>query len=133
MVETPAMGIVVLYGVYLCALAAVSILAPSRANRFLLGFAGSRQAHFLELLTRLVVGGAFLVHAPNMLVPRLFGIFGWVLVGTTACLLVLPWRWHRRFARYAVPRATRHLGLIGVCSLALGIFILVAVFRGNAA
>lgn len=133
MIETLAIGIVVLCGGYLCALTAVSIFAPSRANRFLLGFASSQQAHFLELFTRLVVGGAFLIHAPSMLVPRLFSLFGWVLVGTTVCLLFLPWRWHQRFAQYAVPRATRYIGLIGVCSLALGLFILVAVLRGNAA
>jgi len=133
MIETLALGIVVVAGLYLCALAATSLFVPSRANRFLLGFANSQRVHFIELLTRFVVGGAFVIHAPRMLVPGVFRLFGWVLVVTTACLLFLPWQWHHRFAQHAVPRATRYMTVIGLFSLALGLLILAAVIRGNAA
>ncbi len=34
------------------------------------------------------------------------------LLGSTTVLL-LPWRWHQRFARVSVPRAARRLGVIG--------------------
>ena len=54
MIDLLASGVVSLAGLYLIALAAVALLAPSRARRFLLGFAGSPGAHYLELalLTR---------------------------------------------------------------------------------
>lgn len=133
MLEALALGVVVLAGLYLCALAAVSLFAPSRASRFLLGFATSQRLHFVELLIRIIVGGAFVIYAPSMSIPGVFGLFGWLLVVTTACLILLPWKWHQRFAQHTVPRAIGFLPFIGLCSLALGVFILVAVINGNAA
>ncbi len=132
MIDMLAFGIVVLTGVYLCALAGVSLFIPSRATRFLLGFAGSERVHYLELGIRFVVGGAFVINSPGMLAPRVFTIFGWVLLVTTAGLLLFPWKWHQRFAEEAVPRATRYITLIGLCSLALGGFILAAAIRSSA-
>jgi hypothetical protein len=133
MIEFLAFAIVVLAGLYFIALAAVSLLTPARANRFLLGFAGSPSAHYAELLLRFLVGGALVLHAPRMLFSGAFHLFGWVLVVTTASLLLVPWQWHHRFAQRAVPRATRYITLIGVASLAIGGLILVAVIRGSAA
>ncbi len=133
MIEVLARTVVVLVGLYFIALAAVSLLAPTRANRFLLGFADSALKHYAELFLRFVVGAALLVSAPRMLLPDVFTLFGWVLLVTTAGLLLIPWRWHQRFAHWAVPRATRHIALIGLASLALGGFILAAVVRGSAA
>lgn len=131
--EAAALAIVALAGVYLLVLGAMSLLAPSRASRFLLGFAGSPTKHYAELFLRFAVGAAFVLHAPRMLLSDVFDLFGWVLLVTTACLLLLPWRWHHRFARQAVSRATRYIALIGVVSLMLGGLILAAVVRGGGA
>lgn len=133
MIEAMALGVVVLAGIYFIALATVSLLMPARASRFLLGFAGSAFTHYAELGLRLLVGTALVLHAPRMLFPGAFNLFGWVLLVTTACLLLVPWRWHHRFAQATVPRATRHITLIGLCSLLLGVLILAAVLRGGAA
>ena len=62
-----------------------------------------------------------------------FSVFGWVLMVTTACLLLMPWQVHDRFAKMAVPRTTRYIVLIGLSSLALGGIMLAAVFSGSAA
>ena len=131
MIEALAPTVVVLTGVYFVALAVVSLLMPERSTRFLLGFAGSALTHYVELFLRLVVGGAFVLHAPRMLFAGAFRAFGWVLLITTACLLVMPWRRHRRIAQQAVPRATRHITLIGWASLVIGGLILAAVARGG--
>ena len=133
MIEHFALAVVVLAALYLLALGAASLVVPARASRFLLGFAASQPVHFAELLLRLVVGAALLLSAPRMSLPDAFNFFGWVLLVTTACLLLVPWRWHRRFARYAVPHAIRYITLVGVASLALGGLILAAVSRGSAA
>ena len=126
-IEFGAVAIVVVVGVYFVVLGALALFAPATAKRFLLGFASSVSTHYAELLVRMVVGGAFLIHSPDMLFPVAFKLFGWVLMGTTGCLLLVPWQWPQRFADQAVPRATRYITLIGVCSLALGGFVLVAV------
>lgn len=126
-----SLAVIVLAGLYLIALGAASLLAPSRAARFLLGFVSSGRAHYLELFLRFIVGAALVLHAPRMFLPGAFNLFGWVLLITTACLLLLPWHWHQRFAQQAVPKATRYIGLIGVASLAMGGFLLAAVVMGS--
>jgi hypothetical protein len=104
---------------------------PSSAGGFLLGFAGSPSKHYLELAIRLLVGGSFVVLAPRMSFQGVFTIFGWILLATTAGLLLVPWRWHHRFAQRAVPQALRFLPAIGVSSLVLGGLVLAAVFYGD--
>lgn len=91
---------------------------------FLRGFASSAATHCLELLVRLVVGLAFLVQAPSAATPASFTTLGWALVATTACLLLVPWRWHRKFAQRTVPQVLRYLSLIAVVSLLMGGIIL---------
>ena len=130
MIEALALGLVVLTAAYFIALAGVSLLIPASASRFLLGFAGSPFKHYTELFVRFLVGAALVLHAPRTVAPS---VFGWLLLVTTACLLLVPWRWHQRFARYAVPQAARHISLIGLASLALGGVMLVAVVLGSAA
>lgn len=132
MIQVLALTAVVFAGLYFIALAVVSLLMPVRANGFLLGFADSALKHYAELFVRLAVGSALILYAPRMLFSDAFELFGWVLLVTTACLLLIPWRWHHRFAQQAVPRATRHITLIGLASLALGGLILAAVVRGSA-
>ena len=133
LIEVFALVAIVLAALYLLALGAASLLAPARASRFLLGFAGSQPIHFIELSLRLLVGVALVLYAPRMFFSSAFNLFGWLLLVTSACLLPVPWRWHHRFAQYAVPRVNRHIGLVGLASLVMGGFILAAVMRGSAA
>ena len=131
--EAIALAVVVLAGTYLLALGAASVFVPKRASRFLLGFASSQSVHFAELFLRFVVGAALVLYAPRMSLSGAFNLFGWVLLVTTACLSLVPWRWHHRFAQQAVPLFMRYIGLLGVVSLAMGGLMLGAVARGSAA
>lgn len=133
LIEIFALAAIVLAALYLLALGAAALVVPARASRFLLGFARSQSIHFVELSVRFVVGGALVLYAPRMLLSGAFNLFGWVLLVTSAGLLLVPWRWHHRFAQHAVPPVARHLALVGLASLALGGFILVALVRGSAA
>jgi hypothetical protein len=125
-----ALIVVLLTGFYLIGLAIMSLVVPAQASSFLLGFAGSAFTHYLELLLRMIVGGAFLQCAPDLLFPDIFALFGWVLIATTACLFVVPWQSHRRFAQRAVPHAIRQLKLVAVASLLFGGFVLASVIGG---
>lgn len=133
MTEAMAIAVVVTAGLFFIALGGVSLLAPTHASRFLLGFAGSPQVHCLELAVRFLLGGAFVLAAPRAAFPGAFSLFGWVLLATTAVLCLIPWRWHRRFAQRAVPEALRFLPLVGASSAVLGSLVLWAVLRGSAA
>jgi hypothetical protein len=118
---------VLLTGLYLVALAAGLWFSPIRATRFLSGFAGSALTHYLELVLRLIAGVAVLVYAPRMLFSELFALFGWLLVATTVLLFAVPWRWHRRFAQWGVPHATRNSRLLAAASFALGGIVIASV------
>lgn len=131
MLSMLALLVVLLTGFYLVGLAALAISALAKATRFLSAFATTALAHYLELAVRLAVGWSFMMHAPHMMFAPAFSFFGWALVITTAGLLVVPWRWHQRFARYVVPHATRQLGLVAAVSLAGGCVVLAAAIRGN--
>ena len=127
-----ASALVLLTGLYLLGLAAASFIAPAQAIRFFHGFASSAFAHYLELLLRVTVGAAFLLHSSHMLFPGIWSLFGWVVVITTAVLAAIPWHWHRQFAQRFVPHALRHLRLVGIASFGFGGFILLSLIRGIA-
>ncbi|MFP7723644.1 hypothetical protein [Lysobacter sp. A3-1-A15] len=127
-----SLAVVAMAGLFFVALGALSLLAPSAARRFLLGFASSPRKHYLELAVRLVVGAAFLLAAPRTALPTALSVFGGIMLATTAGLLLVPWRWHHRFARRAVPEALRFLPLLGAASAVLGGLVLWAALGGAA-
>ena len=127
-----ALIVIVLAAVYLLVLAKLSLFTPEKASEFLSGHASSARLHYLELGIRLTVGAAFVIRARLMAFPEVFIIFGWVLIGTTACLLLIPWQWHRRIALKSVPYALRSLKLVAVSSLAFGSIILFCALSGYA-
>lgn len=131
MINLLASVLILLTGFYLIGLAGLLLVSPARGKRFLGGFASSAFTHYFELIIRLIAGVAILLYAPQMLFPDFFVILGWVLVMTTVGLFAVPWQWHRRFAQWGVPHATRHLKLIAIASFVIGGFILASVILGN--
>jgi len=128
--EAIALAVLSVTGLYFLVLGAVSLLLPAQARQFLLGFAASPSKHYAELFARFAVGGSLILSSPQLFHPAAFGIFGWVLIVTSAVLIIIPWQWHQRFAQQAVPRSIRYMPLIGVSSLALGGLLLTAVVIG---
>ncbi len=123
-------GIVVsVAGVYLIAFTAVVAVKPLRAERFLKSFASSARAHYTEQAVRMITGASIIIFASSMWYPDLFMAFGWLLVVTTAGLLVIPWQWHHKFGTWAIPLAIRHLKFYAIGTAALGAFILYGMSR----
>jgi len=125
-----AVGIVALAGLYLVVLGLAAIFTPRQAASFLGRFASSARAHYLELSIRLLVGFAFVAGSPRMSFTEGFALFGWVLISTSVALVLVPWQWHRRFAERVVPRALRHVKLIGICSVAVGGLVMAGAIFG---
>ncbi len=131
MMSNVALIIVLLTALYLIGVAVVSFIAPARARQFLDAFASSARAHYTEMLIRLIVGAGLILAAPRLLFSEAFNVFGWIIVITTAGLLLIPWQWHHRFAEKAVRPLTKRVWLFGVFSLPLGVFLMYAVVRGS--
>jgi hypothetical protein len=118
--------------VHLVALGMLLLVSPVHGRRFLAGFAQTVSAHYLELGLRILVGAAFIAHAPKMATPTLFAALGWVLIGTSLALALLPWRWHARIAQRSVAMATRFTLPLGLASIAMGAGLAFAVLSGSA-
>ncbi|MDH3215140.1 MAG: hypothetical protein OEN01_02475 [Candidatus Krumholzibacteria bacterium] len=119
--------VVVITGLWLMGLALLIVVTPVRAERFLLGFASSARAHYTEQVLRLIAGLAIVVFAVETRFTDLFRIFGWLIVVTALGLLLVPWRWHHRFGKWAIPLAIRHINLYALGAFLLGAFMLYVV------
>lgn len=125
--NTLAGVVVVGFGLFLIGLAVLILRAPSRAERFLKGFASSALTHYIEQGIRLVVGAAMVTFASSMRYPELFALFGSLIIVSTAVLLLIPWRWHNKFASAVMPPVFRRMRLFALGAFALGAFVLYSV------
>jgi len=123
-------GIVVLaFCLFLFGLAITIVVNPRRAKQFLNSYASSARAHYTEQIIRLIVGTAIVIFAPSMWFSDIFNIFGWIIIITTIGLLIIPWQWHHKFGKWAIPLAIRYLKIYSVLALILGLFILYCLSR----
>lgn len=124
-----AFWLLLLCAMYCCLLGLTALLKPSLALQFLQAFATTAGKHHLELWLRMLLGGAFVLQVPTALWPLAFQLFGWLLLGTSTVMLLLPWQWHQRFARHTVPAIAPWLDFIGLVSLLLGCTLLLALLQ----
>lgn len=129
MIDKLALLIILFAGFFLITIALLSFTKPKVAAKFLEGFAGSLKIHVTEMVLRLIAGWSFIIYAPHMRFSDAFELFGWVLVVTSVALLVIPWRWHAKFAEMAVRPLTQRVWVFGVLSLPLGCVILYSVLK----
>ncbi len=123
-------GIVVVFvGVGLIGVAVMTAIKPVLTERFLNSFASSARAHYTEQAVRLIAGGAIVTFASSMWYPKVFMVFGWIILASTAGLLLIPWQWHHKFGTWAIPLAIRHMKLYAIGSFVLGALILYGVSR----
>lgn len=118
---------------YLLLLGGAALARPALAKSFLGGFVSSAATHFIEVALRILAGLALVSAAPRMIGAPAVATFGWILVGTSLVLAVVPWRLHQRFAAWSVPRASEHLPLIGVASIIAGGALATALWLPRAA
>ena len=125
--------VVVAFGVLLIAFTGVAFAKPATAERFLRLFASSARTHYVEQVSRLLIGAALVVLSPGMWQPNIFWLVGWAIVVSSAALMCVPWRWHHRFGERVGPILFRHLRLYAVGAFAFGALLLFGVFAGGAA
>ena len=119
--------ITLLFGLSLITLLIITLLNKKFATTFLSSFASSAKTHYIEQLLRLIAGLGVLTYSDSMLLPDLFGIFGWVLTATSALLVIMPWKWHNKFGKRAMPFVIRNLILYAVSASILGLVIVYCV------
>ena len=125
--------LVVAFGVFLIAFTGVTFAKPVMAEGFLMRFASSARTHYVEQSIRILIGAALVVLSSTMWQPKVFWLFGWAIVVSSAALICTPWRWHDRLGERVRPLLVRYLKLYAVGAFALGVLLLYGLFRGGAA
>ncbi len=125
-----AICVVTAFGVFLLVLGFLALARPRTFRAFLGGFAQSAHVHGLEMGVRLLVGAALIASAGSGAYGAAFRILGWILLGSTAVLMLIPWRWHQAFANRVVPTALQFTPIIGGASIAMGSLVLYAQIAG---
>lgn len=125
-----ASWVVTVFGMFLIVLGCVALARPRTFRSFLSGFAQSARVHGLEMSVRLLVGAALIASAGSGTYGAAFRILGWILLGSTAVLMLIPWRWHQTFANRVVPTALQFTPIIGGSSIAMGCLVLYAQIAG---
>ena len=97
-----ALAIVVAAGLWLLGVAALMSLRPQGCLRLLDRMSANLRAsdwrlHYTEQGLRVVVGVALIVRATGSKFPLAFGIAGWLLVATSALIMIAPVRWHGHY------------------------------------
>lgn len=133
MTQSIALAILAGAGVFLVVLGVTALRRPQAVRQLLLGFADTATRHFAELAVRLAVGAALVVASPRLAGTAFIAVSGWVLLVTTALMLLFPWRLHRAFAVRVVPKALLYLPAIGFSSMGAGLALLWALFNAGAA
>lgn len=116
--------LVAAFAIFLIWLAGVSLFNKPAAKKFLGKFASSARAHFTEQALRLLAGTGLIIFSSSMWYPTVFLVFGWILVITSIGLMLVPWRWHHEYAKWAIPLAINKIWLLAVGAFGLGVFIL---------
>ena len=127
--EMLARWVVTAFGAFLIMLGYLALARPPTFRAFLSGFAQSARAHGLEMGVGLLVGAALIASAGSGAHGAAFRILGWILLGSTAVLMLIPWRWHQTFANRVVPTALQFTPIIGGTSIAMGCLVLQALVR----
>ena len=122
--------IVVVFGFSLITFTGVAFANPASAERFLMAFATSARTHYVEQVFRIIVGAALVVLSSTMWQPRMFWLFGWAMVASSAALICVPWQWHDRLGKRMRPMLVRYLKLYAVGAFALGVLVLYGFFAG---
>jgi hypothetical protein len=132
MVHLLALLILEAAGLWLLAIALMTALYPAyclhRFERMCLSLeAANWRLQLIEQGLRLLVGAALIVRAPDSRLPLAFEIAGWLLLVTSAIILLAPIRWHAGYGMWWTRRL--HPWMIRLlCPLpaAAGIAIVVA-------
>lgn len=128
-----SLAVVAIAGAFLLSLGAATLVARPRAEAFLQGFATTPARHYLELVIRATVGAAFIGASPQLPSSGVFFTAGLVLLGTTAVMALLPYRFHKAFAKRSVSNVLPYLPLIGFASILAGSALTWAAYAASVA
>jgi len=90
--------ILMIFAAWLLCVAYFALSAPNKAKASMANFGSTPLLHYGEHILRMVVGFAFMGAAEVTHYPRAFNIIGVFLIGSSLLIMILPRRWHHKYA-----------------------------------
>jgi uncharacterized protein YjeT (DUF2065 family) len=102
------------------------VINPEYWSNGIVRFSQKSFFHPFEILSRFVFGVGFIFYSHQTLYPILMLIIGYSLVAVGVGLSITPPSMHKQFAVWSAQRFKRFFRPAGVCSFAIGLFIIYA-------
>src|SRR5690242_17486840 len=107
--QTAALILVIAAGVWLAGIGLLMAALPRYCLHLFEHMTASLEAsnwrlQVVEQGLRILAGAALIVRAPASKLPMAFEIAGWLLVASSALILVAPVHWHAAYGRWWVGR-----------------------------
>jgi hypothetical protein len=117
---------------YLLLVFGVCMFAPGRAMWLVVANAESKAVFYVQIITRIMVGMAFVSIANRLLLSPLFTVLGWSFAIASALLLLIPWKLHVQAAKRATDRLRPLVRYIGAAALVLALPVVASLWRAGA-
>jgi hypothetical protein len=118
--------------IYLLLVFGVCMFTPGLAMWLVVANAEARSVFYVQVLTRIVVGMAFVSIAHRLFLSPLFTVLGWSFAIASAILLLIPWKLHVQAAQRATDRLSPLIRYIGAASLVLALTVVASFWRAGA-
>ncbi|VXB75778.1 conserved membrane hypothetical protein [Flavobacterium sp. 9AF] len=118
---------VLLFGLFLIYASFFFFFKPFKAKEIIAKAGSTYFINYLELVTRLIIGLAFIISSEKSNFQIQFNIVGYFLVISALILMIVPIKKHNQFSRKAADKLKPiYLKISAPISLFLGILLLIA-------
>lgn len=90
---------VILFGLFIICVGALMLFAPKRARETLGKMASTNLINYTEITLRIIPAVGLIVYADFSKYPLAFKGFGWLMLGTSIVLYIIPRKWHHAYSR----------------------------------
>jgi hypothetical protein len=89
---------VILFGLFIICVGAFMLFAPKKARETLRKMASTNFINYAEITLRIIPAIALIVYSDFSKYPVAFKIYGWLMLGTSIILYLIPRKWHHGFS-----------------------------------
>ena len=89
---------VILFGVFIIIAGMLMLFAPEKARQILRKAGSTNLINYGEITLRMLPAAALILYAESSKTPQFFSLLGWIMLGTSIVLYLVPRRWHHTYS-----------------------------------
>ncbi|KVX01846.1 hypothetical protein [Shewanella frigidimarina] len=111
-----------LWGVITFSFGLFMMLAPAHFTAQIVRFSHQRYFHYIEIISRLVLGSVLLLDAHNTSSPLVFEVIGNLLFIIAIILVFMTEKHHKQFALWSASYCVKVFRPAGLCAIIFGLW-----------